>query len=80
MVKKFVLYCDKCTKNKQTKHIKEPLTLTDTPNNSFEVISIDTVGPLRISNDYRYILTMQCELTKFVIAHPMATKGQRNRV
>lgn len=74
MVKKFVSYCNKCQTNKQTKHIKEPLTLTDTPNNSFEVISIDTVGPLRISNDYRYILTMQCELTKFVVAHPMPTK------
>lgn len=74
MIKKYISKCDTCLRNKQTKHIKEPMTLTDTPTNSFETIEIDIVGPLRISNGFRYILTMQCVLTKFIIAHPIPTK------
>lgn len=38
------------------------------------MISIDTVGPLREQNNYRYILTMQCELTKFTVAHSIPRK------
>lgn len=73
-IKEYVKNCETCVRNKITKHTKEPLVITDTPNKSFETISIDTVGPLRMSNGYRYILTVQCELTKFVEAFPMQTK------
>lgn len=62
MVRDFINKCDKCLRNKQTKYIKEKMVITETPNTSFETIEIDTVGPLRISNGYRYILTLQCEL------------------
>ena len=78
MVKNHINKCDKCARNKQTRHIKESMTITDTPDTSFQTISIGTVGPLKISNGYRYILTMQCELTKFVIAHPMETKDAKS--
>lgn len=61
-------------KNKITKHTKEPLIVTDTPTKTFETVTIDTVGPLRISNGYRYILTMQCDLSKYVIAYPIINK------
>lgn len=74
MVKQHILNCKQCKINKQTKHTKENMVLTDTPGTSFEVISIDTVGPLRLSNYNRYILTIQCELTKYVVAFPMETK------
>lgn len=74
MVKKHVSTCDLCQRNKQVRHTREPFCITDTPTQSFETIVIDTVGPLRPSGDYRYILTMQCELTKYVIAAPMETK------
>lgn len=74
MVKNHVNKCTKCAKNKQVKHTKENMMITDTPNKTFETISIDTVGPLRISNNYRYILTLQCELSKYVEAFPLETK------
>ena len=74
MVRDYIMNCDKCLRNKQTKHIKEEMNITETPTSSFETIEIDTVGPLRISNSYRYILTMQCELTKYVVAYPIETK------
>jgi len=74
MVKKYINDCQICSKNKITKYIKEPLVVTETPNQSFEIVTIDTVGPLRLSNGYRYILTVQCELTKYVEAFPIETK------
>ena len=69
MVRDYINKCDKCLRNKQTKNIKEEMMITATPNTSFEIIEIDTVGPLRLSNNYRYILAMQCELTKYVITY-----------
>lgn len=77
MTKQYILNCPQCRINKQTKHTKEPFTLTDTPGTSFEVVSIDTVGPLRLSNHFRYILTIQCDLTKYIVAYPMETKDAR---
>lgn len=74
MIKEFINNCETCMKNKHQKYTKEPLVLTHTPQKSFETISVDTVGPIRISNGYRYILTLQCELTKYVEAYPLETK------
>lgn len=51
--------------------------IADTPNTSFETISIDTFSPLKISNGFRYILTVQCELTKFTITHPIPRKDDK---
>ena len=79
MIKHFVLNCEQCRLNKQTKSTKEELALTETPRTSFEVVSIETVSPMRLSNYHRYILTIQCELTKYVIACPMETKDAKNR-
>lgn len=77
MIKQYVLNCQQCRLNKQTKHTKEKLILTETPGTSFETVSIDTVGPMRLSNYHRYILTIQCELTKYVVACPMEAKDAR---
>lgn len=74
MVKTYINNCELCALNKQVRNTKEELVITDTPSRSFEIISIDTVGPLKISNDFRYILTLQCELTKYVEAFPMENK------
>jgi hypothetical protein len=46
-----------------------PLTITDTPSTVFEECSIDIVGPFCPSNScYPYILTVQNESSKFLIA------------
>ncbi|XP_037931354.1 uncharacterized protein LOC119666143 [Teleopsis dalmanni] len=74
MVKKFINNCEVCAKVKITKYTKEQYDITETPNTSFEVITIDTVGPLIPSNNFRYILTLQCELTKFIEAIPLKNK------
>jgi hypothetical protein len=77
MVKRYVNDCDICQKAKINRYTKEQLVITDTPNTAFDTILIDTVGPLRPSNNYRYILTIQCELTKYVEAIPLETKDAK---
>jgi transposase InsO family protein len=72
-VEEFIQKCEKCQKNKMTQcHTRLPLTITDTPSTVFEKCTIDIVGPLNLSTlGNRYILTVQDELSKFLIAVPM---------
>lgn len=73
----FIKKCDKCQRQKHTSHyVKEPLTVTTTANSAMEKIFLDVVGPLdRDDYNYLYILTIQCELSKYVEAYPMKTKS-----
>lgn len=73
--KNFVKQCHTCLTCKQTKHTKEPLAITPTPSTSFETLRIDTVAPVRPTNNFRYILTTPCELTIYMIAYPIENKN-----
>lgn len=74
-IKNFVKRCEQCQKQKFHRHIKQPMCITSTASSAFEKIYIDIVGPLtRDLNGYAYILTLQCELTKYVEAYPMLNK------
>lgn len=71
----FTNSCLQCQQNKVTRHVKLPMCITDTPGRPFEKISIDTIGPLPITeNGNIYALTINCNLTKYFIAVPMANK------
>lgn len=51
------------------------MNITTTSNEAFEKVYLDLVGPLPIDHENsRYILTIQCELTKFIEAYPLKTK------
>lgn len=67
--------CVKCQLNKAHAKTKQPMTITDTPQKAYDVLELDTVGPLIPCQGFRYILTMQCVLTKFVVGAPMRTKS-----
>lgn len=70
--------CQDCQTNKIKTHTRLPMCITDTPENPFIKISIDTVGPLPISiNKNKYILTVLCGLSKYLIAIPMGNKEAR---
>lgn len=74
-VNKFVRKCDFCQRCKHTNLNKEPLQLTTTATSAFEKIFLDIVGPLPTDvQNHKYVLTIQCELTKFVEAYPLADK------
>lgn len=74
-VSNYVGKCVKCQKQKYTNIHKEPLTITTTASSSFDKIFLDIVGPIdRDDNGFSYILTLQCELSKYVEAFPLRTK------
>ena len=70
-----VKYCEKCQKLKlQRKKTKLPLLITDTPIYGLSKVSLDIYGPLKeTKNRNKYILSMQCLITKFFIAAPLKT-------
>ncbi|CAG4993640.1 unnamed protein product [Colias eurytheme] len=71
----FVNKCEQCQKQKFHKQVKQPMCITSTASSAFEKIFLDTVGPItRDVNGNAYILTLQCELTKYVEAYPIPNK------
>lgn len=71
----YIKRCELCAKNKHQKNNKEIMEITTTPAKPFGVVSIDTVGPFsRTENGNRYAVTMQCDLTKYVVALPVKDK------
>lgn len=74
-VRNYVKRCDKCQRQKHSLPIKEPMNITTTANSAFEKVYLDLVGPFEVdNNNYSYILTLQCELTKYVEAYPLTSK------
>lgn len=74
-IAKYIKTCDKCMLNKAKIKTREPLNISNTPQKSFDVIVIDTVGPFRkTDNGNQYALTMICDLTKFLITVPIQNK------
>ena len=72
-VENFVLSCNSCQKNKNSnQRVRMPMHLTDTPKKAFDKIQMDILGPLPISEtNNRYLLTIQCVLTKYSDAIPI---------
>lgn len=75
-IKNFISRCDKCQRQKHSINVKEPMTITTTANTAIEKVFLDIVGPLdQDQYGYKYILTIQCELSKFVEATPLMSKS-----
>lgn len=71
----YVSKCEHCNKQKYSVGTKQPMVITTTANSAFEKIFLDIVGPLpKDCNNFSYILTLQCELTKFTEAYPLQAK------
>lgn len=74
-IKEFVNACKQCKLNKHSPGTKEKFTLTATPAKPFDLVAMDTVGPLpTTSKGNKYIVSMQCNLSKFVIYACVADK------
>jgi transposase InsO family protein len=72
-VKRYIKTCHDCQKRKLVREkTKAPMLITDTPNEAFEKVAIDIVGPLpETEKGHKYILTTQDLLTKFCTAYPL---------
>lgn len=74
-IEKYVKNCLECKKCKMQKHTRAPMQMTSTADEAFEKIYLDIVGPLPVTdNNKRYILTIQCELSKFIEAYTLENK------
>ena len=72
----FVKNCDKCNLNKVKPGNKEQLVLTPTPIRPFDIIVLDTIGPLPESNyGKKYALTLMCDLTKYLVTIAIPDKS-----
>lgn len=71
----YVRNCKKCLLNKVKSATREEMTITKTPQGTFDTILVDTIGPLpRTDNDNEYIVTLICDLSKFLVAIPTKSK------
>lgn len=59
---------------------KEALRLTETPSKPFDLVQIDTIGPMRCKSlmGNLYAVTMICELTKYLITVPIVDKSSKS--
>lgn len=74
-VKHYVSKCSNCQIMKHSTPYKQPMVITTTASSAFEKIFLDLVGPLdKDDAGNQYILTIQCELTKYVEAYPIPNK------
>ena len=64
MIKDFINDCESCKKNTIIKHTKAPIQITNTPTRPLQFIQLNTVGPLKVLNGYRYIL-----MEKFILIY-----------
>lgn len=71
-VKEMVKQCIKCQQSKVQRHNKKPVLSIAVPNHRFHHINIDLVGPLPISNGFRYCLTIIDRFTRYPEAIPIA--------
>ena len=77
-VRNYVKKCEKCRVNKSGVKNIEPLINTQTATKAFEIVQIDTIGPLPKSfNHNEYAVTIICDLTKFLITVPIPNKSAK---
>lgn len=77
-VAKYVKNCHICKMTKPNEKTKMPLKLTETPPKPFDIIQIDTIGPMQKSNNgYQYAITLMDELTKYLVIIPITDKSAK---
>lgn len=77
-VTRYVRACKHCQTNKSLSRTKEKLTITNTPQNVFDIVIIDTIGPLIKSyNDFDYAITIMCDLSKYLVTIPIKGKSAK---
>lgn len=77
-VAKFVRNCHICKVTKPGIKTKEPLKITETPVKPFDIIQVDTIGPMpKSQNGYQYAVTLVDELSKYLVLIPIFDKSAK---
>lgn len=72
-IKDFIRNCSVCEQSKVNRHTRMPMGVRSLASTPFEHVYLDLVGPINppSNSGYTYILTGNCELTKFAVATPI---------
>lgn len=71
-VQKYVAHCLICITHKKIPRApNQPIHSWEKPDNPFEVIHVDALGPLPQSNGYRYVLIAIDAFSKYCLLYPM---------
>ena len=70
-ITKWTKACENCQRAKINKHMHSPLAQFDLPAGRFDHIHIDIVGPLPISDNKSYLLTVVDRYTRWPEAYPI---------
>ena len=77
-IAKFVRNCHICKLAKPGQKIKEELEITETPCKPFDIVQIDTIGPIMKSNNgNQYAITIIDELSKWLVIIPIENKSAK---
>ncbi|CAG5041301.1 unnamed protein product [Parnassius apollo] len=77
-IESYVKNCKLCQVNKPLRSCnKAPMVITSTSTKPFERLALDIVGPLPEAGlqNFKFILTLQDDLTKFLCVYPMITSS-----
>lgn len=70
-INEWVASCHKCQGSKINRYTKTPTGIFEIPKGRFDHIHIDLVGPLPVSNGYKYILTIIDRYSRWPEAYPL---------
>ena len=70
-IKNWCQQCNDCQRNKVTKHNKSAVTPIDIETSKFSHIHMDIVGPLPLSDNFAYLLTMIDRFSNWTEAIPL---------
>lgn len=77
-ISNYIKNCHVCKLSKPNPRTREPLELTETPLKPFDLLQIDTIGPLPKSNSGNiYAITIIDEMSKFLVIIPIANKSAK---
>lgn len=72
----YVKNCHICKLSTPNQKTREELELTQTPCKPFDVVQVDTIGPMiKSNNGYQYALTLIDELSKWLVIIPIENKS-----
>ena len=74
-IKAWTSHCLPCQSSKITQHTSAPICLVLVPDVQFSSVIINIVGPLLISDGYRYLLTTVDRTTRWPEAFPVTDTG-----
>lgn len=77
-IAKFVRNCENCKLNKHAQYTKEEMIITPTPEKPFDSLIIDLIGPLSATNGKLYVITIICDLTKYLVCVTSADKTAKS--